>query len=201
MTLIPLMASQVLSGSLSLGIGILYSARGLGAALGPVLVRRIFGESASVLQWAIAGAFFLKACAWIFVAYSQSLWTLSLGVGLATLFGSIVWVFSSALIHLSAPDHYLGRVFSFELALLTLVMGFSNWGVGYAVDGWSLSITQIALWMAGLVAIPGILWSGFLIFRGRDPRCRGHRGDRRDGLWQGRASHGVRSASVVRVAG
>ncbi len=34
MTLIPLMASQLLSGSLSLGIGILYSARGLGAALG-----------------------------------------------------------------------------------------------------------------------------------------------------------------------
>ncbi len=164
MTLIPLMASQVLSGSLSLGIGILYSARGLGAALGPVLVRRIFGESASVLQWAIAGAFFLKAVSYLFIAHSHNLWTLSLGVGLATLFGSIIWVFSSALIHLSAPDNYLGRVFSFELALLTLVMGFSNWGVGFAVDGWNLDVNQIALWMAGLVAIPGVLWSGFLIF-------------------------------------
>jgi len=164
MTLIPLMASQVLSGSLSLGIGILYSSRGLGAALGPVLVRRIFGESASVLQWAIAGAFFLKALSYLFIAHSHSLWTLSLGVGLATLFGSIIWVFSSALIHLSAPDSYLGRVFSFELALLTLVMGFSNWGVGFAVDEWNLNVSQIALWMAGLVAIPGVLWSGFLIF-------------------------------------
>ncbi len=164
MTLIPLMARQVSSGSISLGIGILYSARGLGAAFGPVLVRRIFGESASALQWAIVGAFFLKACAWIFIAHSHSLWTISLGVGLATLFGSIVWVFSSALIHLSAPNHYLGRVFSFELALLTLVMGFSNWGVGYALDEWSLNITQIALWGAGLIAIPGILWFGFLIF-------------------------------------
>ena len=164
MTLIPLMASQVLSGSLSLGIGILYSARGLGAALGPVLVRRIFGESASTLQWAIASAFFLKAASYFFIAHSNNLWTLSLGVGLATLFGSIIWVFSSALIHLSAPDSYLGRVFSFELALLTLVMGFSNWGVGFAVDKLSLDVNQIALWMAGLVAIPGILWSGFLIF-------------------------------------
>lgn len=164
MTLIPLMASQVLSGSLSLGIGILYSARGLGAALGPVLVKHIFGESASVLQWAIAGAFFLKAFSYLFIAYSYNLWTLSLGVALATLFGSIIWVFSSALIHLSAPDHYLGRIFSFELALLTLVMGFSNWGVGYAVDGWSLNANQIALWMAGLVALPGILWVGFLTF-------------------------------------
>ena len=164
MTLIPLMASQVLSVSLSLGIGILYSARGLGAALGPILVKRIFGETASVLQWAIAGAFFLKAFSYLFIAASHNLWTLSLGVALATLFGSIIWVFSSALIHLSAPDNYLGRIFSFELALLTLVMGCSNWGVGYAVDGWGMNINQIALWMAGLVAIPGILWSGFLIF-------------------------------------
>ena len=164
MTLIPLMASQALSVSLSLGIGILYSSRGLGASLGPVLVRSIFGESASVLQWAIAGAFFLKAISYLFIAHSHSLWTLSLGVGLATLFGSIIWVFSSALIHIYAPDSYLGRVFSFELALLTLVMGFSNWGVGFAVDGWNLNVSQIALWMAGLVAIPGVLWSGFLIF-------------------------------------
>ena len=164
MTLIPLMASQMLSVSLSLGIGILYSARGLGAALGPILVKRIFGETASVLQWAVAGAFFLKAFSYLFIAASHNLWTLSLGVALATLFGSIIWVFSSALIHISAPDNYLGRIFSFELALLTLVMGCSNWGVGYAVDGWGMNINQIALWMAGLVAIPGILWSGFLIF-------------------------------------
>lgn len=164
MTLIPLMASKVLSGPLSLGIGILYSARGLGAALGPILVKRIFGESARVLQRAIAGAFFLKALSYLFIAHSNNLWTLSLGVALATLFGSIIWVFSSALIHLSVPNGYLGRVFSFELASLTLFMGFSNWGVGYAVDGWGLDVNQIALWMAGLVALPGVLWSGFLVF-------------------------------------
>ena len=164
MTMIPLMASKVLSGSLSLGIGILYSARGLGAALGPILVKRIFGESARVLQLAIAGAFFLKALSYLFIAHSNNLWTLSLGVALATLFGSIIWVFSSALIHLSVPNGYLGRVFSFELASLTLFMGFSNWGVGYAVDGWGLDVNQIALWMAGLVALPGVLWSGFLVF-------------------------------------
>ena len=47
---------------------------------------------------------------------------------------------------------------------MTLVMGFSNWGVGYAVDGLNLNIHEISLWMAWLMVIPGILWSSFLIF-------------------------------------
>ncbi len=166
MTLIPLMASQVLSkpAMLSLGIGILYSARGLGAALGPILVKRLFGETATVLHWSIAAAFFFKALSYLFIAHSENLWTLSFGVAAATLFGSIIWVFSSALIHLSTPDHYLGRVFSFELAIMTLVMGISNWGVGFAVDELTLTSNEVALWMAGLVTLPGLFWTGFLTF-------------------------------------
>ena len=166
MTLIPLMASQVISkpSMLSLGIGILYSARGLGAALGPLLVKRFFGETATVLHWSIAASFFLKAIAYLFISNSESLWTLSFGVAAATLCGSIIWVFSSALIHLSTPDHYLGRVFSFELAVMTLVMGVSNWGVGFAVDGLGLTSNQVALWMAFLVMLPGLFWTGFLTF-------------------------------------
>jgi hypothetical protein len=166
MTLIPLMASQMLPqvAMLSLGVGILYSARGLGAILGPLLVKRFFGETPNVLYWSIATAFFLKAISYLFVANSENLWTLSLSVAAATLCGSIIWVFSSALIHLSTPDKYLGRVFSFELAIMTLVMGLSNWGVGFAVDELGLTTTEVALWMACLVTLPGLLWVGFLTF-------------------------------------
>ncbi|MBC8285699.1 MAG: MFS transporter [Nitrospinae bacterium] len=166
MTLIPLMASQVLSkpAMLSLGIGILYSARGLGAAAGPLLVKRLFGETATVLHWSIAAAFFLKAISYLFIANSENLLTLSFGVAAATLFGSIIWVFSSALIHLSTPDKYLGRVFSFELAIMTLIMGISNWGVGFAVDDLGLTYNQVAFAMAALVILPGLLWTGFLAF-------------------------------------
>lgn len=166
MTLIPLMANQVLSKAsmLSLGIGVLYSARGLGAALGPLLVKRFFGETANVLHWSIAAAFFLKALSYFFIASSENLWTLSFGVAAATFFGSIIWVFSSSLIHLSTPDHYLGRVFSFELAIMTLVMGISNWGVGFAVDDLGMTSNEVAFWMAGLVALPGLSWTGFLTF-------------------------------------
>ena len=89
--------------------------------------------------------------------------TLSFGVAAVTLFGSIVWVFSSALIHLSTPDKYLGRVFSFELAVMTLVMGISNWGVGFAIDKLGLTSSQVALTFAVLVSISGLFWTGFLV--------------------------------------
>ena len=165
MTLIPLMASQVIvkPAMLSLGVGMLYSARGLGAAVGPLLVKKLFGETTTVLNWSIAAAFFLKALSYLFIGNSSNMLTLSLGVAAATLFGSIIWVFSSALIHLSTPDKYLGRVFSFELAVMTLVMGISNWGVGFAIDDLGLTSHQVAFAMAALVTISGLFWTGFLV--------------------------------------
>ena len=165
MTLIPQMASQVIvkPAMLSLGVGILYSARGLGAAVGPLLVKKLFGETTTVLNWSIAAAFFLKALSYLFIGNSSNMLTLSLGVAAATLFGSIIWVFSSALIHLSTPDKYLGRVFSFELAVMTLVMGISNWGVGFAIDALGLTSHQVAFAMAVLVTISGLFWTGFLV--------------------------------------
>lgn len=164
MTLIPLMASQVSKPAmLSMGIGILYSASGLGSAIGPILVKRLFGETTAVLHWSIAAGFFLKALSYLFISNSENLWTLSIGIAAATLCGSIIWVFSSSLIYLLTPDKYLGRVFSFELAVMTLVMGVSNWGVGFAVDHLGLTSNQVAFGMAGLVVLPGLFWTGFLV--------------------------------------
>jgi MFS family permease len=166
MTLIPLYANQLLSSpsAVSLWIGIMYFSRGLGAAIGPVLVRKLFGDSSRVLRTAIAVGFFLGTAAYLFLANSDSLAGASVSIGLATLFGSIVWVYSSALIHLEAEDRYLGRIFSMEMGLLTLIMGISNWAVGYAVDSLGLTLGTVALWMAGLFMIPGLLWAGFLLF-------------------------------------
>jgi MFS family permease len=166
MTLIPLYAHQLFASpsAISLGIGVMYSARGVGAAIGPVLVRKVFGDSSRVLQIAIGAGFFLGAISYTFMVQSDSLLGASMAVGCATLFGSIVWVYSSALIHMEADDGFLGRIFSTEMGILTLVMGVSNWAVGFAVDRLGLSLDAVVFWMAGLFVIPGILWVGFLLF-------------------------------------
>ena len=43
-------------------------------------------------------------------------------------------------------------------------MGISNWGVGFGVDDLDLTSNEVAFWMAGLVALPGLFWTGFLTF-------------------------------------
>jgi predicted MFS family arabinose efflux permease len=167
MTLIPLYANKMFASAsaISMAIGAMYSARGLGAALGPVLVKKFFGDSTRVLQISILMGFFLGSLSYFLFAQSHSLWSASLSIALATFFGSIIWVFSSALIHLEADSRFLGRVFSTEMALLTLVMGLSNWSAGFAMDNLNLTAHQTGMWMAGLFVIPGVLWGGFLLFQ------------------------------------
>ncbi len=166
MTLIPLYAARIYSAPemVSMAIGIIYSGRGIGAALGPPLVRRLFGDTSQALRAAISGAFLLGAVAYLLFSRSESLVMATASIGLATFFGSIVWVFSSALIHLEAEDQYLGRIFSLEMALLTLVMGLSNFAVGGLIEtlGWDLQTT--AQTIAIVFLLPGIAWAGFLLF-------------------------------------
>jgi len=164
MTLIPLFANRLWSdpAAVSVAVGIMFSSRGIGSAIGPILIRKWLGESPKILQRSILAAFFLGSLALLAFSFSKNLWLTSLCIGLSGMFGSIVWVFSTALIHLEADRQFLGRIFGIEMALLTLIMGISNGVVGVAIDGLQMTIQSVILWMSGLYMIPGILWIIFL---------------------------------------
>lgn len=165
MTLIPLYANQMFSSpsAVSFGIGAMYSSRGVGAAIGPLIVKHVFGESKNVLQTAISVSFVLEALAYLMFSASNSLWSASLSLFLSTLFGSIIWVFSTTLLHMEAEDRFLGRIFSSELAMMTLVMGISNLGVGVAVDQFGLTPNAVMFWVGAIFFIPSILWTLFFL--------------------------------------
>ena len=164
MTLVPLFANRLWSdpAAVSVAVGIMFSSRGIGSAIGPILIRKWLGESPKILQGSILAAFFLGSLALLAFSFSKNLWLTSLCIGLSGMFGSIVWVFSTALIHLEADRQFLGRIFGIEMALLTLIMGISNGVVGVAIDGLQMTIQSVILWMSGLYMIPGILWIIFL---------------------------------------
>ncbi len=169
MTLAPLFANQMHStqAGVSLGIGVIYSVRGIGSALGPILVKKFFGESPRALRISIAVSFFMGTVAYYLLSQSKSLYLAALSVGISTFFMAVVWVFSTALLHMEADNRFLGRIFSIEMAGLTLVMAASNWFVGFASDSWGYSPQDIASYFALLFLIPGISW-GLFIFRPED---------------------------------
>ncbi|QPJ66701.1 MAG: MFS transporter [Candidatus Nitrohelix vancouverensis] len=164
MTLAPLYAHQMYARpqDVSLAIGLLYASRGVGAALGPPLVRKYFGDSAQVLHISIGAGFLLSGFFYYLFSFTTTLGLACTMLGLATLSGSLIWVFSSALIHMEAKGPLLGRVFSAELALMTLIMGLSNWAAGASIDYGAMTAYEVSRWMAVLITLPGFIWFAFV---------------------------------------
>ena len=145
-------------GSTAAGIGVLYGARGVGAALGPIALRWILGHEPRALRRTIGPAYFMVGFFYLALAFAPNLWVAALCVLLAHFGGSILWVFSTVLLQMEVPDRFRGRVFSAELALVTLFSSISSYWTGYELDtaGWSPRTMAFAL--GAMFCIPGTLW-------------------------------------------
>ncbi|WP_267929075.1 MFS transporter [Desulfolithobacter dissulfuricans] len=90
------------------GSGVLYSMRGLGAAVGPILAWRLFGEGDQNMRRAIGAAFFISSLAYLSFSRAPVLWIGALCVFFGHVGGSIQWVFSTTLLHRVVPDRFRG---------------------------------------------------------------------------------------------
>ena len=145
------------AGSTAAGIGVLYGARGLGAALGPIMLRWILGQKPATLRRTIGPAYFTIGVFYIALSVAPALSAAAACVMFAHFGGSILWVFSTVLLQMEVPDQFRGRVFSAELALLTLTASVSSYWTGHALDG-GASPRSVSLWLGALFFVPGILW-------------------------------------------
>ena len=147
-----------IGGSTAAGIGILYGARGIGAALGPIALRWIVGQQPSTLRRTIGPAFFMIGAFYMALSGAPTLPIAALCILLAHFGGSILWVFSTVLLQMEVPDRFRGRVFAAELALVTLTSSISSYGTAYALDGAGWSPRSMAFTLGALFVVPGTLW-------------------------------------------
>ncbi len=145
-------------GSTAAGIGVLYGARGVGAAMGPVALRWILGQQPRMLRRTIGPAYFLVGIFYLALAWAPTLPIAAFCVFCAHFGGSMLWVFSTVLLQMEVPDRFRGRVFAAELALVTLLSSISSYWTGYELDraGWSPRTMSAAL--GALFCVPGTLW-------------------------------------------
>ena len=142
----------------AIGIGVLFAARGIGTAIGPIVARRLAGEGKKGQQASIGVAFLIGGLFYIAFGSTASFVVALLVLGIAHTGGSILWVFSTVLLQREVKDRFRGRVFAAELALLTLTMAASNYATGELLDRFGLSPRLVVIAIGILFLVPGIVW-------------------------------------------
>jgi len=140
------------------GIGVLFAARGIGTAVGPIVARRISGEGNKRMQHSIGIAFLIGGVFYIAFGAATSFVVALVVLGIAHTGGSILWVFSTVLLQRGVEDNFRGRVFAAELALLTLTMAVSNYATGVLLDPIGLSPRLVSIGIGALFLLPGLAW-------------------------------------------
>lgn len=140
------------------GIGVLFAARGIGTAVGPIVARRISGEGNRRMQISIGIAFLIGGVFYILFGTATSLIFALIVLGIAHCGGSILWVFSTVMLQRSVADNFRGRVFAAELALVTLTMAASNYATGEFIDRFGISPRWVTAGVGTVFLMPGIVW-------------------------------------------
>jgi len=140
------------------GIGVLFAARGIGTAVGPIVARRISGEGKKSMQISIGVAFLIGGVFYMAFGWATSFVVALIVLGLAHTGGSVLWVFSTVLLQRGVEDNFRGRVFAAELALLTLTMAISNYATGELLDRFRQSPRAVAIGIGALFVFPGVAW-------------------------------------------
>lgn len=160
LTLLAVFGERVfpVGGSPAVGIGVLFAARGIGTAIGPIVARRIAGEGKLRQQASIGIAFLIGGLFYIAFGYTNVFVIALLVLGIAHTGGSILWVFSTVLLQREVADRFRGRVFAAELALLTLTMAGSNYLTGELLDRFGYHPRFVVMGIGVFFLVPGIVW-------------------------------------------
>ena len=141
----------------SIGLGLLYAARGIGTGIGPVIARQHFTDER---QWVVVmgASIALSGAMYLVVGLTQVWWMMFVFVLLAHAASGANWVTSTVLLQKRSEDNFRGRVFSTEWLLFTLGNSLSVVVASVLLE-WQIVALQtlISIYAVGLMAA-GLLW-------------------------------------------
>jgi MFS family permease len=157
--MLAVLGGELMPASPAVGIGILFSVRGLGTGIGPILARRWFLDERT---WpavlgaclAVSGIFYLG----VGVAPWSSLILISLLIAVAHALSGANWVLSNVMLQKRTVDNFRGRVFSTELLLLTVVNAISIVSASVLLEADFISLRGCILVFAAVTTTVGFLW-------------------------------------------
>jgi MFS family permease len=132
LTVFPVLATAVF-GVGPIGTGLLFAARGFGALVGPLLLRRVLAHRSWLLP-GLALSMSLYGLAYFGVALAPWFALALPLVVLAHLAGGGNWVMSNYALQAEVPDALRGRVFATDMMIATLAISVSQLAAGAVVD-------------------------------------------------------------------
>ncbi len=141
----------------SIGIGLLYAARGVGTGIGPVIGRRIFDRERDWVR-AMGFCMIFGGLMYSVVGLTTSLTVMLIFVFIAHAASGANWVMSTVLLQRRTPDTFRGRIFSTEWLLFTVTQSVSVLLCSWILENDWLTIQQTMIVFALLLSATGILW-------------------------------------------
>ncbi|HYO89943.1 MAG TPA: MFS transporter [Candidatus Limnocylindrales bacterium] len=144
----------------SASMGLLWSAFGVGAVIGPVLLNLFNDGRVARMRSLIIVGYALITVGWFALAGAPGLVLAMLAILVRAMGGSIYWTYSSVIIQKTVDDSYLGRMFSLDQAGFQFMTVISIVITGVALQIWGDDSVREIVAITGLLSfIPLALWS------------------------------------------
>ncbi|MFN0007852.1 MAG: MFS transporter [Planctomycetota bacterium] len=146
------------AGATAVATGALYTARGVGTGLGPLVANFVFGKSDAALRRQISAGFVVAAVGYALFGFTTSLWAACVFVAVAHVGGCALWVASTVLWQKRVEPAYRGRVFALEFLALDISFALGGLVAGAIYDA-TESLAQTAWIVSGMVLALGMAWT------------------------------------------
>lgn len=144
-----------------LWLGMLYAARGVGALLGSMGIRKLTGDAPGTMRRAILPAYASMALAYVGMALAPTYPLATAMFALGMIGSGAIWTFSGTLAQLATERQVRGRLFSLEFGLSMLVSAATSLVTGAALDA-GTSPRTVLLVTGALHVLPMGLWAWVL---------------------------------------
>ena len=143
----------------SVSLGLLWSAFGVGAIIGPLLLNKWNDGSVRVMRRLVIVGYAFIAVGWFALAGAPGLVLAMLAILVRAMGGSVYWTYSSVIIQKSVDDSYLGRMFSLDQAGYQTMAVISIIITGLALQAWGDGAVREIVMITGLLSlIPLVAW-------------------------------------------
>ena len=162
--MLALLGEEITPGAQAVGIGILFSARGIGTGIGPIIARQVFQDPRrwpSVIGWCIV----FSGAVYTLVGYLGWTYWIVLPVILAHAASGANWVLATVMLQKRTEDRYRGRVFATEWLLVMLADTFSILAASLLLESAALDLRVSFRVFAAVQIAAGLLWTALVVPR------------------------------------